>query len=218
MSLLKTPARLRIARRTLSRAQIYRSLRAPCFPTHFFVRNLAYLERETWFARKGPVARGRWAAILFRERLQCFRDIRRLIGPYRGEPAWRRDPVRSLSEPRGSDTDYCDHCGGCCEIASGLPEFPVESDLPERWRLCFGEGFSPGHRFCAFMWGGDRPGTSLCAIHPWRANPCRVFEADDCEMFKQDIDFTVFSKSRRLKVLRRLLPRILRRNGARQSD
>lgn len=180
-------------------------------PLQFLVRNLAYLEREAWFARKAPVARVRLAAVLFLERVWCFREVRRLIALHREEPGWRKEPARSPNDPTLSDGSYCSHCGGCCEIASGLPEFPDESGLPLEWRECFGEGLGAGHRFCAFMWEGDRPGTSQCAIHPWRANPCRVFEADDCAFFMQDSDFISFTQSPRLKDLRRLLPRILRR-------
>lgn len=216
MSRFRTPGRQRIARKPLSQAQSYQWMRQDHFPIHFFIRNLAYLEREAWFARKSPASRARWATVLFKERAQCLRDVRRLIAPHQGEASWKRERPRMSGDVHGAESSYCDHCGGCCEIASGLPEFPGESQLPRSWRVCFGEGLGVGHRFCAFMWEGDRSGTSLCAIHPWRAGPCRVFEADDCELFKQDIDFIAFSKSRRLKDLLRLLPRILRRHTARR--
>jgi hypothetical protein len=211
MTQLIPAKRRRTIRRAATRTQIYRWMRTPHFPILFFIRNLAYLEREKWFAQKSPASKGVWAARLFLERVQCFRAVRRLIAARRGETAWEKPETRTACDLPHPEVDYCDHCGGCCEIASGLAEFPMESQLPKPWRECFDRGLGPGHRFCAFMWEAEQSGKSLCAIHPWRANPCRVFEADDCEIFKQDMDFIVFSKSGRLKVLRRLLPRILRR-------
>jgi len=85
-------------------------------------------------------------------------------------------------------SDYCSHCGGCCEIASGFPDFPLESALPLRWQRLFGDGLGKGHRVCAFLWELNASGMSLCAIHPWRSNPCRIFEEAECAYFMKDLE------------------------------
>lgn len=192
-------------------------MRTVHFPLCFFIRNLAYLEREAWFAGKSPVSKGVWTAKLFAERVECFQAVRRMVASQRGEMGRERSHATAAQEIPPMEIDYCDHCGGCCEIASGLAEFPADSKLPDSWRDRFGKGLGPGHRFCAFMWENKPPGKSLCAVHPWRASPCRIFEADDCELFKKDADFILFSSSERLRILRRLLPRILRRKRPPQS-
>ncbi len=206
------PKRRRIAQAPTTPTRVYRQLRPSPFPITFFIRNLAYLGRERWFAEMSAALRRRWAVILFRERFQCFRDVRRLIHTLDGtsRPPGDRSTIQAAPSC-APPSDYCDHCGGCCETASGLAEFPAESRLPSSWRAVFGDGLGPGHRFCPFMWERDRAGKSLCAIHPWRARACRVFEADDCASLKQDQDFVSFGSEAQLKTLQRLLPRILRR-------
>ena len=66
--------------------------------------------------------------------------------------------------------------------------FPPRQHIPRRWQHIFGDGLGKGHRFCAFLWELYASGQSFCAIHPWRSNPCRVFEKDECDYFMKDLE------------------------------
>ncbi len=115
--------------------------------------------------------------------------------------------AEQVSLPSG----YCSHCGGCCEIASGFPDFPPETGIPQRWQRIFGDGLGKGHRFCAFLWELDASGQSLCAIHPWRSNPCRTFEEDECEFFMKDLETNAFFPPEVFSVACRRLSRLINR-------
>ncbi len=162
------------------------ALRHRCFPLTFFIRNLLTLQKEPWWLEASPrVWKVRMLRML-RERSRIFLETDRWIKKRRGETGKRYQVLFDATE-LSSEASYCMHCGGCCEIASGLPDFPGGSEIPPRWRLVFGDGLGRGHRFCAFLWEFDASGLSFCAIHPWRSTPCRVFEEEECKYFMNDL-------------------------------
>ena len=187
------------------------------FPATYFLHNLMALTREPWW-RRLPVRiqRYRWSGMLV-ERCNFFLEVRKWTTERSDQPSnglraagcGLRAAGKSTSEKtdQSSETSaqakaqvtetpshYCTHCGGCCEIASGLPEFPSPNPIPPSWWVAFGEGLGKGHRFCPFLWELDGSGNSVCAIHPWRPNPCRLFERDECEIVLQDADYLELSR------------------------
>ncbi len=167
-----------------------RVLRHPLFPLYFLERNLDVLASENGF-RHGP-RRGmaaRFAAVVF-ERIGWFEE---LLGKERN-PADNAAPgvapaLRGLDNgpDRSRIESYCDHCGLCCEICSGFPDFPDPHNPPDAWRFIFGQGLGDGHRFCPFLLHDRRGGRSFCAIHTYRPNPCRIFEEDECRTVKNEL-------------------------------
>ncbi len=159
---------------------VQRALGSPCFPRVFVASNLHALASEPRWQRL-PIRLRKVASLrLLLERSRFFLEL----------AAWRRRQS-ALSEPSGlshtANTEtfaYCDHCGACCEIASGLAEFPAGTPFPARWRSLFGAGLGRWHRFCPFLWE-QPPMGSQCAIHPWRPLPCRAFEQDECDYLKK---------------------------------
>lgn len=181
------------------RRTLIKEIRDPYFPMTFFLRNLSRLQLERCWSRRPLRIQGADTLRLLAERCEILGEIRILMrksGPRNGAK-----PEDIVKTPAG----YCDHCGFCCEIASGLPDFPPESRLPDEWRRIFGQGLGRGHRFCAFLWEVKRSGKSLCSVHPWRSRPCRVFEAEECAFMKEDPGFIPSARRGRLvKTLRRL--------------
>ena len=158
-----------------------------CFPITYLIRNMLTLQREdTWMRGSRRVQKNRLLRIL-EERARIFLEVNKWIREKSKDEEWRRQ-IESAIEGPSLPPGYCSHCGGCCEIASGFPDFPPETAIPGRWQRLFGNGLGRGHRFCAFLWELDASGQSLCAIHPWRSNPCRVFEKEECEYFMRDLE------------------------------
>lgn len=180
-----------------------RGMRDPNFPLTFFLRNLRRLDLEASWSRRPLRVRGGDALRLLAERCEILAEVRASLkesGPRIGKNPG--DIVRMSS-------GYCDHCGFCCEIASGLQEFPPESLLPPPWRHIFGHGLGRGHRFCAFLWEHRRSGRSFCSVHPWRSRACRVFEEEECAFMKEDPGFKTSAERRRLVKTLRWLMRLL---------
>lgn len=163
------------------KGRLHRVLLDPFFPMAFVLRNLANLQTELGWAKLPYRLKKACFARVIAERALFFLEIRkwRLAKNDPGLERWE-DRRPWLGGPEAFP-GYCTHCGACCEIASGLRDFPHTDGIPESWKEVFGEGLGRGHRFCAFLLEEKPRGKSHCAIHPWRPNPCRAFERDECE-------------------------------------
>jgi hypothetical protein len=162
--------------------RVFCALKKPGFPLSFFVRNMLALRGENaWRCIAPRIWKGHLHRLL-EERSRIFLEVSiwrlKNLGKKGSAP-----PSLESVEPSG----YCNHCGGCCEIASGFPDFPCETVIPLRWQRLFGDGLGKGHRFCAFLWEINASGRSICAIHPWRSHPCRAFEEAECAFFMKDL-------------------------------
>ncbi len=178
--------RARAARRIILRA-----LADPDFPLTFFARNVVAVKREAaWVHLPVRVQRDHLLRML-RERSCVFLEVK-----IRLEIQEDRRKPRSVRTDEDSASlafiqSYCNDCGVCCEIASGYPDFPPCADIPARWKNIFGGGLGKGHRFCPFLLEPEGSGRSLCGIHPWRPNPCRIFEEDECRYLRHDPGFVL---------------------------
>jgi hypothetical protein len=184
---IRTSGLQRIVRNSHHRASrrlILRVLSSRFFPTRFFARNLETLATEPVWARLPVRLRTVSTLRLLLERIRFFLVVK----------SWREDHSPLLAAPAiqtattgdSANAAYCDHCGACCEIASGLPEFPREVPIPSHWQHVFGQGLGRWHRFCPFLWEDRLTGHSLCAIHPWRPLACRAFEQEECDYLKRE--------------------------------
>lgn len=178
------------------------------FPFTYFLQNVMMLQKESGFARLSPrLRRGRIQKML-RERAFIFLEVKRDLGKMTYGWTGCRDIPEETSAPP-EESGYCIHCGGCCEIASGLDGFPPESAMPPRWRRLFCNGLGKGHRFCPFLWEDAKKGRSLCPVHPWRSNACRIFEREECEYFLSDPDYLQLANPGNLIVAGQLLARLI---------
>lgn len=181
-------ALLRAIRRTYrnksNRRIVLRGIASPFFPLTFFIRNISALQREKgWKSLTLSMQKAQVSRMLL-ERTRFFLEVKEWL-----EQKQNRQPGKHFipNDPRFiSPDEYCTHCGECCEIASGFPDFSKDTPLPRKWQEVFGQGLGKGHRFCAFLWEIRGKGVSLCAIHPWRSLPCRVFEREECEFLKNE--------------------------------
>ena len=149
---------------------------------------------------------------MVRDRCRIFLEVKTWT-KRREDPAHqarRRMLNRFLGNRSLPDASYCTHCGGCCELRSGLPDFPPDAPIPSGWRELFGNNLGRRHRFCPFLWEVEGTGQSFCAIHHYRPNPCRAFEEEECEYLRRDSDFLGFSPgAARLRAACRRLLRLL---------
>ncbi|MFZ2446426.1 MAG: YkgJ family cysteine cluster protein [Syntrophobacteraceae bacterium] len=183
---------------------VLKNLCDPAFPLYFLLRNLNWLEREKWWRELSPRSRRVHAARLLIERIAIFGEVKR----------WkkRRDYLRHTPRPSGGKIDapgYCNKCGLCCEVASGMPDFPESCRIPGKWRTVFGNGLGQGHRFCPFLWEDNGSGGSLCSIYPWRSNPCRLFESDECDFFWNNPEPVEIASEKNLLLMRRWLANLV---------
>jgi hypothetical protein len=166
--------------------RVFSALKKPYFPLSFFIRNMLTLQGEQGWSCVAPRI---WKGHLHRmleERSRIFLEVNKWRLQKLGKEG--SPPQASLPSPDSFErSGYCNHCGGCCEIASGLPDFPCETLIPLRWQRIFGEGLGKGHRFCAFLWEINASGRSICAIHPWRSLPCRAFEEAECTYLRNEL-------------------------------
>jgi len=168
------------------------------FPISFFMTNIMELEKERWWNRLSPRLRRLRLMKMLRERVAIVMEVKKWTLIHRQRSSTSKKIQRSEEDSRqlAEIGSYCTHCGMCCETASGFPDFPPQTQIPEQWQNLFGDGLGKGHRFCPFLWESKTPSGSLCAIHPWRSYPCRIFERDDCEFVRRDPDFKELSYRR----------------------
>jgi len=175
------------------------------FPLTFFLRNVAAVRKEFQAGKVPARVQRRTLMRLLRQRISCYSQVKSWL---KGAGI-RPDRIFGHPEVGHSSSPYCNHCGGCCEIPGGMPDFPGESPLPAKGREWFGEGLGPGHRFCPFLWESGETGRSFCSIHPWRPNPCRIFDHEECAVVKGDPDFTASCRPEQLLETCRWLVRLL---------
>lgn len=190
--------------------KVFLALKHPNFPLSFFVRNIIAVQREPIWQGLSPRIWRNQLRRLLEERCRVFLEVAgwRLDKQQR---EGRQELALPTSQMMSDPSDYCSHCGGCCEIASGFPDFPGETALPLRWRHLFGDGLGKGHRFCAFLWEHNGSGLSVCAVHPWRSNPCRTFEEDECAYFMRDLKIHPLFRPRDFSVACQRLSRLINR-------
>ena len=182
----------------------------PEFPLYFILRNLNWLQRENWWKALPLRSRRVRAAILIQERIAFFREVKQW-------KQWRgalSAPSPGAGTKRTEAPGYCNKCGLCCEVASGMPDFPGSCEIPRRWRAIFGNGLGRGHRFCPFLWEDEDSGGSLCSIYPWRSNPCRLFESEECDFFWNNPEPAQISSEKNLLMMMRWLANLV--NGRKQ--
>ncbi len=173
------------------RRQSASALRHRLFPLTFFCRNMVMLTDDPRWRRRPVRIRRLLLERLLVERCLFFRSLHGVYQRSRKGTGRAAGPYYQGESPAGG---YCDNCGGCCEIASGYPQFPPAAELDGAWRKRFADGLGRGHLFCPFLLEVRWRGRSLCAIHPWRPIPCRLFERDECERLKADAHFQDLSR------------------------
>ena len=172
----------------------------PGFPLYYMLRNLGWLKGEKWWTSLSPRAKRVMAIRMLGQRASVFKEVK----------TWRRG--RETVETTVPDTagncgvpDYCNKCGLCCEVASGMPDFPAPEAVPAGWRELFGNGLGKGHRFCSFLWEDNSSSGGLCSIYSLRSNPCRLFGIEECEFFWKSSEPGELSDGRKILKLGRWL-------------
>ncbi len=180
-----------------TKAIIRTALNDPMFPLTFLIRNVMVLEAEVHWQRMFLHERRSALLRMLRERCYIFCEIKEWLSLEAKLPQPDADLSASMQKPQ-ENSAYCTHCGGCCEIASGLADFPEKSQFPFAWRKLFGTGLGANHRFCAFLWELNGKGLSVCSIHEWRPLPCRLFAEEECQNLMEDQDFSALLDQSRL--------------------
>ena len=176
---------------------------APGFPLYYVLRNLGWLNHEQWWTALSNRAKRARASRIVSQRVALFNEVKKLRKATKGVQISGADEV-PITGP-----GYCNKCGLCCEVASGMPDFPDPGALPDRWRAMFANGLGQGHRFCPFLWEDNISGGGLCSIYPHRSNPCRLFEAEECDFFWKSGEPDELSNARKIMLLGRWLIKLV---------
>lgn len=200
-AILDSPALVRPGRHP---APMHKAPHHPMFPLTFLLRNVMILETEAHWQGMPPHQKRAALLSIVAERCGAFSEVHEWLDLHGKLPAINVDPPDAF-HVLPYDTGHCTHCGGCCEIASGLADFPAGTEIPPAWKRLFADGLGANHRFCAFLWEANGQGLSICSIHEWRPNPCRTFAVDECRNLMEDVDFyTLLDPSRLIETCRRL--------------
>ena len=192
----------------------------PGFPLYYVLRNLWWLKSEGWWRALSPRARRVHAFRMVSERIVMFNEVKNwrknrktggnadcalsLPGP-QGPAAGGAEHIPEFNRGDMNTPGYCNKCGLCCEVASGMPDFPAPEALPGRWREVFANGLGPGHRFCPFLWEDNSSGGGFCSIYPLRSNPCRLFGSEECEFFWKSSEPVELSSRKKILLMGRWL-------------
>lgn len=175
----------------------------PGFPLYFIIRNLGWLKGEKWWSELPLRSRRAHAVRIVHERIAIFSEVKK----------WKKAHNQKSLAPEidieMKPPQYCNKCGLCCEVASGMPDFPTCGELPAKWKGLFGDGLGQGHRFCPFLWEDNGTGGSLCSIYQFRSNPCRLFGPEECEFFWKSPEPDDVSNQRKLHLMGRWLVRLI---------
>ncbi len=186
-----------------SRNRTLKGLCDPGFPLYYVLRNLGWLNSERWWTVLSHRAKRAHAFRIVSERIAIFNEVKN----WRKNQKTAQTPslnIGDMNAPR-----YCNKCGLCCEVASGMPDFPAPEALPGRWREVFANGLGRGHRFCPFLWEDNSSGGGLCSIYPLRSNACRLFESEECDFFWKSPEPDDLSNSRKTLLIGRWLARLV---------
>ena len=165
----------------------------PGFPLYYMLRNLGWLKGERWWASLSLRARRVNAIRMLGQRTAIFKEVKN----------WRQNrKTAQIPAPNTADNlsapEYCNKCGLCCEVASGMPDFPLPEALPAGWSELFGNGLGRGHRFCPFLWEDNFSRGGFCSIYCLRSNPCRLFGPDECDFFWKSAEPDELSDGRKI--------------------
>ena len=85
------------------------------------------------------------------------------------------------------ETGWCEHCGGCCEIRGGPPEFTASFELPGSWQLYFRGDGCKSQRFCPFLFEYFATDRYFCSIYWIKPKCCWEFDREECEFLQNDV-------------------------------
>ena len=190
----------RLKRKNASTANsAVKTMCAPGFPLYYVLRNLAWLNHEKWWTTLSYRAKRTRASKIVGARIAFFYELKKM-----------RKALKGVQIPvPGEAPAYCNKCGLCCEVASGMPDFPSPSPIPARWRQMFANGLGQGHRFCPFLWEDNVSGGGLCSIYPHRSNPCRLFGSEECDFFRKSDEPAELSNPRKIMLMGRWLIKLV---------
>ncbi|MDR3567011.1 MAG: YkgJ family cysteine cluster protein [Syntrophobacteraceae bacterium] len=170
------------------------------FPLYYMLRNLGWLNLEGWWASKSVRAKKVMAIRMLGQRASVFQEVINWKQIRQEAPSPVLDSKDNAVVP-----DYCNKCGLCCEVASGMADFPVPEAVPAGWGEFFGNGLGKGHRFCPFLWEDNATSGGLCSIYSLRSNPCRLFGIEECEFFWKSSEPGELSNGRKILKIGRWL-------------
>ena len=207
-----------LKRKSSASNRVVKTICGQGFPLYYVLRNLGWLRLEQWWTALSPRARRAHALRIVSERIAIFNEVkswRKKLKeeaqkplPHSGEI--NPNPLEINPNPREMNVPpYCNKCGLCCEVASGMPDFPDPGALPESWREVFANGLGRGHRFCAFLWEDNGSGGGLCSIYPLRSNPCRLFGSEECDFFWNSPEPHDLSNTRKMLQIGRWLVKLV---------
>jgi hypothetical protein len=174
--------------RITERSTLAKALADPYFPLTMQRRlNGVEFVREPQF---GNLTDSRLTTIMgesLLERAEIFLSIREDLGQFNTDSQVLDMRLKGSPQEALPEGVRCNHCGGCCEIRGGSPQFTRPFRPPDHWLVYFqGDGLDH-QRFCPFLFEYFATAKYFCAIYNVKPRGCWEFDREECEFLQKDV-------------------------------
>ena len=167
---------------------LVKALSDPYFPlTKLLKLNIETFGREPRFRDLSGEDLGRIAADHLLEWANIFLSIRLDLERLNKHGQVSRMKLQGSAKETIPATTLCKHCGGCCEIRGGPPEFTGSIGPPSHWIVYFSGDGSKYQRFCPFLFEYFTTGKFFCSIYQIKPQCCWEFDREECDFLQKDL-------------------------------
>ena len=167
---------------------LVKALSDPYFPlTKLLKLNVEEFVREPWLKELSEEYLGRIAINHLLEWAKIFLSIRLDLGRLNKYGQVSSMKLQGSAKETIPTTTLCNHCGCCCEIRGGPPEFTCSIGLPSQWTVYFSVHGCKYQRFCPFLFEYFASGRFFCSIYQIKAQCCWEFDREECDFLQKDM-------------------------------
>ena len=167
---------------------LVKALSDPYFPlTKLLKLNVEEFVREPRFKDLSEENLGRIAANHLLEWAKIFLSIRLDLGQLNKHGQVSGMKLQGSTKETIPVTTLCNHCGCCCEIRGGPPEFTGSIGPPSHWIVYFSGNGSKYQRFCPFLFEYFASGKFFCSIYQIKPQCCWEFDREECDFLQKDM-------------------------------
>ena len=170
------------------RQLLIEALTDPYFPlTKLEKLNVQELGKEPGLNDLSEESLARIAAEHLLEWAKIFQSIRLALRSLNKDGQVSSMSLKGFPEETIPQTGSCNHCGCCCEIRGGPPEFTGSVEPPGEWLGYFRGDCTGFQRFCPFLFEYFAMGKFFCSIYLIKPKCCWEFDQEECDFLQKDV-------------------------------